>query len=356
MENNMIIKLEDILPLKLEKINGSYAQDNNFPIISDDYLFNLLNETIGAVTGENILVSDIDLDKYLKYKNGKISSMLIGMECHEGFKQINIKYITNMIIGTIKNNSLMNISNYFQNSINLVSREISSIQSYFDFTEIAMINTYIEYIRELMEDIQSNELSAIMLIPVLSKLQEIKTSSSSISKVNEYKLNNLIKNKHNNNSKELLECFIKIKYCSIIRIFVLMLELNLSESFTQNAVENTYKKIERIIKTIDSLNNELKMERNNNDTQIENQYNRWDAKWWIEMYYDMLNRVQNLNINNNILNHVIKEINETSNELHKKLNIETIQMVIKPINKLVLSKKINIAKRSIVIVKKKAEL
>jgi hypothetical protein len=331
------------LPIKLELIDDVYLALNdstNIPVIRDNDIFNMLyneiNNSIKGKYGENILVSKYDLDKYLKYKDKKYSTIFKDFSGHGGFDKLDINDITNIVINTIRNNSLMNISKYFFDTLNLIARDLYNINQYFEISEIAEINTYLEYIKELMDDMQSSNLPDKMVTPILSKLQDIKVSVTKIGEINRWKLHSILQK---NNQIEALNCFIKIKYCSIIKIYTVLIITILSEDISNDGIQNTYNKINKILETIDDLNNCLMNEKSRNDENIINQENRWDAKYWINMYWDKHFKVQELDNRNKIIEKVRREISETSEELYEKLKFENIKLIIKPIDKFIIKRK-----------------
>ena len=322
--NNTETMLQQLLPMKIKKLDSK--SNANVQPVFDSYLFDLIESTIRNQVGDAILVSDIKLDELIRYKDsGKYSSMLKGMRGHVGFEAIDVCFITNTIVSSLKSSALFNIANYYSESIRLLSREISCITSYFNITEIAKINAYI----------QNGELLEGLVIPSLTKLQDIKTEAASIENVNRYKIHDLLSE---NNCKEALECFLKIKYCSMIRIFVCILEPILTGSFTEKAANNAYKKITAILENIDTLNTEMQQNIFENNSQINRQLNRWDAKLYWQAYYDMQNKVGNLNIKNDVINRIISEIDETSLELKEKLSIENIKNIMEPQKQLLIQK------------------
>lgn len=333
--NNTETMLQQLLPMKIKKLDSKSNVKDVQPVF-DSYLFDLIECTIRNQVGNAILVSDIKLDELIRYKDsGKYSSMLKGMKGHVGFEAIDVGFIANTIVSSIKSNALVSIANYYSESIRLLSREISCITSYFNITETAKINAFIEYLKEVMNDIQNSELLEGLVIPSLTKLQDIKTEAASIEHVNRYKIHDLL---NDNNDKDALECFVKIKYCSIIRIFVCILEPVLTGSFTEKAANNTYKKITAILENIDTLNTEMQQKMCINNSQIDSQLNRWDAKFYWLAYCDMQNKVDNLNIKKDIINRIISEIDETSLELKEKLSIENIKEIMEPKKELLIQK------------------
>ena len=333
--NNTETMLQQLLPMKIKKLDSKSNAKDVQPVF-DSYLFDLIESTIRNQVGDAILVSDIKLDELIRYKDsGKYSSMLKGMKGHVGFEAIDVCFITNTIVSSLKSSALFSIANYYSESIRLLSREISCITSYFNITEIAKINAFIEYLKEVMNDIHNGELLEGLVIPSLTKLQDIKTEAASIENVNRYKIHDLLSE---NNCKEALECFLKIKYCSMIRIFVCILEPILTGALTEKAANNAYKKITAILENIDTLNTEMQQNILENNSQINRQLNRWDAKLYWLAYYDMQKKVGNLNIKNDVINRIISEIDETSLELKEKLSIENIKNIMEPQKQLLIQK------------------
>ncbi|MCD9482448.1 hypothetical protein GLP25_04490 [Photobacterium phosphoreum] len=128
------------LPIILQQINNCFGMSivpvsNQFPrnqLYLESHLYNRILENAESRFGQEVLQFGISPENYMRYKNGKVSSIVkgdSGFQSHEGFEAVKMVSLVDSIFGEVSQYYTNQILMEFQELTNNIFTSINHVQS-----------------------------------------------------------------------------------------------------------------------------------------------------------------------------------------------------------------------------------
>lgn len=297
MNNNLLTMFNNFGIQILE--NTTQYSNLNIPVPSD--LYNNIHAQINQSLGNEALKFSVSSDNFMRYKNGKLSSIIKNesgsISKHEGFELVNTAHIVDSIFIEVNrhlNRYLLQEFNVFTNqvlnSIHYLPQEFQNILQNAKREEyIETINSYQDFFSEIYEDIGEISISEKRAIPYLTSLVEAKKE---IYKMYNYfisKLSSWISNIQNDKYlmyQELEYDFYLARQAISCYMIVQVYEYIISGNIDNKSKNTIIKKVENFLYKFDNVKNDIEntLRRRNDNNQwngfynyYENEYRRQDS-------------------------------------------------------------------------------
>lgn len=289
----------------------------NVPVPSD--LYNNIHAQINQSLGNEALKLSVSSDNFMRYKNGKLSSIIKNesgsISTHEGFELVNTAHIVDSIFIEVNrhlNTYLLQEFNVFTNqvlnSIHYLPQQFQNILQNAKRQEyIETINSYQDFFSEIYEDIGEISISEKRAIPYLTSLVEAKKE---IYKMYNYFISQLeswilsinlnsqlnFQDLHNDFylARQAISCYM------IVQVYEYIISGNIDNKSKNAIIRKVEKFLSKFNKVENDIENALKNRHDYNQYNHfynfnENQYRKQDARD-IRWYFDMCKNEQNFEI------------------------------------------------------------
>lgn len=174
------------------------AHDSTIQLKSSIYQ-NVLSK-IENQYGNKFLKFDISPENYMKYKNGKTSSMIKsntgGIQEHAGFEAVEMVNLVDSIFMEVDRYYTTQIISQFNNSVNRIFQAISSYQSHIIHQvfyskkqeQIEELSSFKDFFEDINDELGEIATSSIRAISYVTKLVDIRTANF---KIYNFFINNL---------------------------------------------------------------------------------------------------------------------------------------------------------------------
>lgn len=301
------------------KILRSATQHSNLNVPLPIDLYRSIHTQINESLGNEVLKLSVSSDNFMRYKNGKLSSIIKNdsgsISKHEGFDLINTAHIVDSIFIEVNrhlNRYLLQEFNVFTNqvlnSIHYLPQQFQNILQNAKRQEyIETINSYQDFFSEIYEDIGEISISEKRAIPYLASLVE---SKKEIYKMYNYFISQLeswiliINLNSQLNFQDLRNDFYLARQAISCYMIVQVYEYIISGNIDNKSKNAIIIKIENFLSKFNNVKNDIEnalkdrhdYNQNNNFYNFnENHYRKQDAKD-IRWYFQMCRNEQNFEI------------------------------------------------------------
>ena len=320
---------------------GIGTQNNKPSIYIGTNLYNDIKEILGNTLGEEVLTYGISPENFMRYKNGKVSSMIrneTGFKSHEGFDAVKTTTIIDSLFSYVSSyyteciiRDFNSITFSLFNSLESLRIEFSNqLKNYKETEYIDQLLSFRDFFLEISDELGIISNADDRRIAYLTNLIKIRTDIYKIYKYFIRKMRNWpsqllnrdrVGNLYYINYNELNTDYSMCRHTIGSYMITLIYEYILSGNIDENSKQSVINKIRTFLNDFDSCNEEIKQCLN--QRKENNNYCYWGAYYYntnndnnnIIWLFDKINKNPSYEIS------IIENVFNSSKEILSEINL-----------------------------------